>query len=200
MSTSLRTCVFLWEGELKWRGRGKAPLQRGWASHTPQRPHTDRTHCVYKALPQELFCVLLTRSLRGSNVGTVLQVKTGIQPHPVTLHSSCSDLVPYRQDRFPDPGSCSGGTGVLRELPWTYEQGDWGGECKVRHLVASQKPEEGLSSHSFHGSEEPGLRLRSRAAMLPWKQRVPLSLTAGITVIGVGVGRGCFPGSTKGWG
>lgn len=50
--------------------------------------------------------------------------------------------------------------------------------------MGAQKPEEGLSSHSFHGSEEPGLRLRSRAAMLPWKQRVPLSLTAGITVIG----------------
>lgn len=50
--------------------------------------------------------------------------------------------------------------------------------------MGAQKPEEGFSSHSFHGSEEPGLRLRSRAAMLPWKQRVPLSLTAGITVIG----------------
>lgn len=64
------------------------------------------------------------------------------------------------------------------------EQGDLGGGVKVGHLVGAQKPEEGLSSHSFHGSEEPGLRLRSRAAMLPWKQRVPLSLTAGITVIG----------------
>lgn len=64
------------------------------------------------------------------------------------------------------------------------EQGDWGGDVKVGHLVGAQKPEEGLSSHSFHGSEEPGLRLRSRAAMLPWKQRVPLFLTAGIMVIG----------------
>lgn len=53
-------------------------------------------------------------------------------------------------------------------------------------MVGAQQPEEGLSSHSFHGSEEPGLRLRSRAARLPWKRRVPLSLTAGITVIGGG--------------
>lgn len=67
--------------------------------------------------------------------------------------------------------------------------------------MGAQKPEEGLSSHYFHGSEEPGLRLRSRAAMLPWKRRVPISLTAGIMVIGGwGVGGGRFPGSTKGWG
>lgn len=52
--------------------------------------------------------------------------------------------------------------------------------------MGAQQPEEGLSSHSLHGSEEPGLRLRSRAARLPWKRRVPLSLTAGITVIGGG--------------
>lgn len=52
--------------------------------------------------------------------------------------------------------------------------------------MGARQPEEGLSSHSFHGSEEPGLRLRSRAARLPWKRRVPLSLTAGITVIGGG--------------
>lgn len=69
-------------------------------------------------------------------------------------------------------------------------KGDWGffrvevGSLEVRTPSGAQKPEEGFSSHSFHGSEEPGLRLGSRAAMLPWKQRVPLSLTAGITVIG----------------
>lgn len=49
--------------------------------------------------------------------------------------------------------------------------------AEVRHVVGAQTPEEGLSSHSFYGSEEPGLRLRSRAARLPWKQRAPLSLS-----------------------
>lgn len=95
--------------------------------------------------------------------------------------------------------------GSLRGL--VMIKGDWGvfrvkvGSLEVRTPGGAQKPEEGLSSHSFRGSEEPGLRLRSRAAMLPWKQRVPLSLTAGITVIGGwGAGGGRFPGSTKGWG
>ena len=65
---------------------------------------------------------------------------------------------------------------------------------ELRHLVGAQKPKEGLSSHFLHGSEEPGLRLRSRAAMLPWKRRVPLSLTAGFTVIGGGGGRRALGG------
>ena len=76
---------------------------------------------------------------------------------------------------FRSPGRVPSSRGA-RRLRW--------GCIEVRHLVGVQKPEEGLSSHSFHSSEEPGLRLRSRAAMLPWKRRVPLSLTAGITVIG----------------
>ena len=71
---------------------------------------------------------------------------------------------------------------------------------ELRHLVGAQKPKEGLSSHFLHGSEEPGLRLRSRAAMLPWKRRVPLSLTAGFTVIGGGGGRRMFPWQHQGLG
>lgn len=59
--------------------------------------------------------------------------------------------------------------------------------------LGGSKAEEGLSSHSLWGSEEPGLRLRSRAGMLPWKRRVPLSLTAGITVIGGGGRRRTLP-------
>ena len=76
---------------------------------------------------------------------------------------------------------------MLPESQWGQEHQIYGvGNVELRHLVGAQKPKEGLSSHFFHGSEEPGLRLRSRAAMLPWKRRVPLSLTAGFTVIGGG--------------
>lgn len=74
---------------------------------------------------------------------------------------------------------------ALRGSQWGRAPEEQGG-VEVRRLVGARQPEEGLSSHSFHGSEEPGLRLRSRAARLPWKRRVPLSLTAGITVIGGG--------------
>lgn len=176
-------CASLAQGEPEWSGRGSPP-SAGWASFQSTRAHTLTPH---RALPQAPLYLLLT-TLRGGNIGAISQAEAGVQPHPVT-QSSCSDLVPHGQDR-----SAVGAREQQRG------RGPGVGNVEATHLVGAQKPEEGLSPHSFHGSEEPGLRLRSRAAMLPWKQRVPLSLTAGITVIGVGVGGGCFPGSTKGWG
>lgn len=164
------------------------PLRRGWAHLYSTVTHSDPRLRIHKALPQALLQMLLTRTLRGSDIRTILQAKTGIQPHPVALQSSCSDPVLCRQDRSPDPGSGVGAGGCFRSpsgvrTPEEHHVRRWG-NVEVRHLVGAQKPEEGLSSHSFHGSEEPGLRLRSRAAMLPWRRRDPLSLTAGISVIG----------------
>lgn len=142
--------------------------------------------------------------MRGSNICTILQVKTGVQPHPVTLQSSCSDLVPYGQDGSLGPGSGGGGACAFRSPSGVMSsrgaEGLGVGSIEVRHFVEAQKPKEGFSSHSLHGSEEPGLRLRSRAAMLPWKRRVPLSLTAGITVIGGWGGRRMFPWQHQGLG
>lgn len=133
-------------------------------------------------------------------MSTILQAETGIQPHPVTLQSLCSDPVLCRQDRSPDPGALEGvgvAGGIASGVPVGSGAPDIQGE--LRHLVGAQKPREG-SSHFFHGSREPGLRLRSRAAMLPWNggSSLPHSRIHGDW--GVGAGGGCFPGSTKGWG
>ena len=118
-------------------------------------------------------------------MSTILQAETGIHPscHSPELGLRSSSVqtrqVPRPWERW---RRCGAGQVGASGVPVGSGAPDIWGE--LRHLVGAQKPKEGLSSHFFHGSEEPGLRLRSRAAMLPWKRRVPLSLTAGFTVIG----------------
>lgn len=78
-------------------------------------------------------------------MSTILQAETGIQPHPVTLQSSCSDPVLCRRDRSPDPGSVGGGWGGqvgASGVPVGSGAPDIRGELK--HLVGAQKPRRGF--------------------------------------------------------
>lgn len=78
--------------------------------------------------------MLLTRALRGSNMSTILQAETGIQPHPVTLLVLRSSSVQTRQvprpwERWRGLGWQVGASGV----PVGSGAPDIRGE--LRHLV-----------------------------------------------------------------
>ena len=149
--------------------------------------------------------MLLTRTLRGSNVSTILQAKTGIQPHPVTLQSSRSDPVLCRQDRSPDPGSGAGGRWALRESQWGQDArgaaGSQVGECRGEALGGSSKARGGAFFPLLpwlRGARAQAEKQGCYVAMETEGSSLPHSRN--LSDWGVEVGRGCFPGSTKGWG
>ena len=136
---------------------------------------------------------------------TILQAKTGIQPHPVPLQSSCSDPVCADKTGPQTLKAVGGGewgqVGASGVPVGSGAPDIWGGECRAEALGGGSKAQGGAFFPLLpwlRGAWAQAEKQGCYVAMETEGSSLPHSRIHGDW--GVGAGGGCFPGSTKGWG